>query len=437
MGWWMRIDLWQRVMIGLVLGLATGLALRYGVGIEQAEAASGYFKPFGDAFINLIKMLVVPLIFTTLVSGVLAMGDPSRLGSLGGRAIGVYMLTTAVAVTIGLVMGVIFQPGAGFDTSSVAVDDLESTRQRLAAGAAEPVGVFQQLMRTLLAIIPTNPVDAMAKGDVLAIIFFAILFAIGIMMSGEAGKPIADAMNSAAEAVLKLTLIIMETAPFGVFALMAWVMASEGLAVLTSLLTMTLALYVACLLHMVITHGTLIRIVNRLPFWMFLRGAVDAQMVAFSTSSSNATLPMTISCATKNLGVGKPVASSVLPLGATINMDGTALYQGLIALFAAQALGIDMQFGDYILVAVMATLVSIGTAGIPSVSLFLATTTLGVIGVTGDQMVLILAILFPFDRILDMMRTVTNVTGDLAVATTVANWEGELDKEVFRERDRV
>lgn len=435
---WFRMDLWKRVMIGLVLGTAIGLIVRYGASEEQASQIASYFKPFGDLFLNLIRMLVVPLIFLTLVSGVLAMGDPKKLGSLGGRAIGIYMLTTLVAVTIGLIVGTILQPGAGFDVGAVSQDQIEATRERLESGGAmETVGVFEQIMRTVLAIVPTNIVQSMVAGDVLPIIFFAIMFGIGILMAGEAGKPIADAFNSGAEAILKLTLIVMEAAPFGVLALMAWVMAEYGLDVVVALGMMTLAVYLACALHMLLTHGFLMKVVARLPLIPFYRGITDAQMVAFSTSSSNATLPVTMSVAQKNLGVGKPVASSVLPLGATINMDGTALYQGLIALFAAQALGIPVDFGMYITVAVMATLVSIGTAGIPSVSLFLATTTLGVIGATPDQMLLILAPLFAFDRLLDMMRTVTNITGDLAVSTLVAKWEGEFDETVFRAEDNT
>jgi Na+/H+-dicarboxylate symporter len=292
-------------------------------------------------------------------------------------------------------------------------------------------------MRTILAIVPTNIVESMVNGDVLPIIFFAIMFGIGILLAGEAARPIADMFNAGAEAILKLTLIVMEVAPFGVLALMAWVMAEYGLEVVIALGMMTLALYLACGLHMLLTHGGLLKLVGKLPLIPFYRGATDAQMVAFSTSSSNATLPVTMSVAQKNLGVKKPVASSVLPLGATINMDGTALYQGLIALFAAQALGIPVDLGMYFTVAVMATLVSIGTAGIPSVSLFLATTTLGVIGATPDQMLLILAPLFAFDRLLDMMRTVTNITGDLAVSTLVAKWEGEFDEAVYRAEDNA
>ena len=437
MSWWFRIDLWKRVMVGLALGAITGLLLRQAMGPEAAGAnVTAWAKPIGDAFINLIKMLVVPLIFTTLVSGVLAMGDPKKLGSLGGRALALYMCTTLIAVSFGLLIGSIIQPGAGFDTNIVNAADMDSARAQLAANP-QPGSVAEQLMQTILSIIPTNPVAAMANGDVLPIIFLAIMFGMGILVSGDAGKPLAAVMNSAAEAMMRLTLIVMETAPFGVFALMAWVMGDRGLTILAVLGKMTAALYIACALHMFFTYGSLVKFVLRLPLFAFFRGAVDAQAVAFSTSSSNATLPMTMSCATENLGISKPIASSVLPLGATINMDGTALYQGLIALFAAQALGLPMTASMYFTIAIMATLVSIGTAGIPSVSLFLAATTLSVVGVSPDQTVLIIALLFPFDRILDMMRTVTNVTGDLAVATTVAKWEGELDEDVFRARDPV
>jgi Na+/H+-dicarboxylate symporter len=255
---------------------------------------------------------------------------------------------------------------------------------------------------------------------------------VGCLMAGELGRPVAKAIESGAEVMMKITHLVMEVAPFGVFALMAWVMASQGLEVLTVLGKMVFALYLACALHMAITHGGLIKFLLGLPLIRFFRGIADAQAVAYSTSSSSATLPVTITCAEENLGVNKSVASSVLPLGATINMDGTALYQGLIALFAAQAFGIEMSMMDYFMVAMTATLVSVGAAGIPSVSLFLATTTLAVIGCTPDQIVIVLAVLFPFDRLMDMMRTVTNITGDAAVSTAVAKWEGELDEETFK-----
>ncbi|MFN7054504.1 dicarboxylate/amino acid:cation symporter [Hyphomonas sp.] len=434
---WFAIDLWKRVLLGLVIGGLIGLGLRYGFGPERGgEIATAWFKPFGDAFINLIRMLVVPLIFTTLVSGVLAMGDPKRLGSLGGRALLLYMCTTVVAICFGLLMGTIVQPGAGFDLAIVAESDLAEARDRLAANPA-PGSVGEQIVRTLLSIIPVNPIEAMARGDVLAVIFFAIMIGVAILVAKEAGEPVARVMNSAADVMMRLTVIIMEVAPFGVLALMAWVLGTRGLVILEVLGKMTLAHYAACTLHMLITYGFIVKGILRLPLIPFIRGVADPQAVAFSTSSSNATLPVTISAATKNLGIRKPVASSVLPLGATINMDGTALYQGLIALFAAQALGIQMTLDMYITIILMASLVSIGTAGIPSVSLFLAATTLSVVGVSPENIVVIIAVLFPFDRILDMMRTVTNVTGDMAVATAVAKWEGELDEDVFRAPHKV
>ncbi len=428
---WFETELWKRVILGLVIGSAIGLGLRYGLGPDAAgDIVTAWFKPFGDAFINLIRMLVVPLIFSTLVSGVLAMGDPKRLGSLGGRALGIYMCTTVIAICFGLLMGTLVQPGAGFDLASVGEADLEEARERL--GANPPPGsVGEQIVRTLLSIIPVNPIEAMAQGDVLAVIFFAIMIGVAILVAGEAGEPVGRVMNSASDVMMRLTVIIMEVAPFGVLALMAWVLGTRGLVILEVLGRMTLAHYAACMFHILITYGLIIKGVVRLPLLRFFQGVADPAAVAFSTSSSNATLPVTITAAIQNLGIRRPIAGSVLPLGATINMDGTALYQGLIALFAAQALGIAMTPAMYVTIILMATLVSIGTAGIPSVSLFLAATTLSVIGATPDQIVLIIAILFPFDRILDMMRTVTNVTGDLTVATVIANWEGELDRETF------
>jgi len=225
----------------------------------------------------------------------------------------------------------------------------------------------------------------------------------------------------------------MELAPLGVFALMAWVLADQGLAILSSMGKLAVALYLACILHIIFVYGGLIvKTVLKLPLARFFYGVLDAQGVAYSTASSNATLPVSISCAENNLGVDKAVAASVLPLGATINMDGTAIYLGIVAMFAAQALGIDVSLGGYIMIALTAVLTSIGAAGIPSAGLLLAATVLSVIGVTDVQSTLIIAFILPFDRLLDMMRTLTNVTGDIAVACTVAKWEGELDEEVFR-----
>lgn len=434
MSWWFETDLWKRVILALILGLALGLGLRYGMGAETGGAfAEQWISWAGDLFLRLIRMLIVPLVFFTLVSGIIAMGDPKRLGSLGIRTIATYFGTTAIAVTLGLIMATIFQPGASLSPETFA--DADTSRMESVAERADQAG---GIVERLLNIVPTNPVEALATGNILQIIFFAIMFGVGILMAGKIADPVAKWFDGASEAMMKVTMIVMETAPFGVFALMTTVMATQGLGVLQSLGTLAIALYLACAIHIVLTYGgIIIKGVLRLPFIPFMRGITDAQAVAYSTASSSATLPVTITCAEENLGIDKAVASSVLPLGATINMDGTAIYIGMVALFGAQAMGVEVTLTQYVLVAVMATLVSIGAAGIPSAGLFLSGLALEQVGIPEEQAFLIIGFILPFDRLLDMMRTLTNVTGDTAVATAVAKWEGELNEEVFRAQDNL
>jgi len=422
---WQSITLWKRVLIGLAIGMIVGLGAHYGGGTGFVTT---WIKPFGDAFVRLIKMLIIPLIMTTLVVGVMAMGDPKRLGSLGIKTLSLYMGTTFFAVTLGLFFGAIFQPGIGIDLSGVDPALRESLSARVS-------GETPSLTQRILAIIPDNPMRAMVENDIIAVIFFSILIGVGIISIGEPAKPLGDVFKSAEAVVMKITLFVMELAPFGVFALIAWVMADMGLGILSNMGKLALALYMACIVHIVLVYGgLLIRTLLRLPLARFFKGVLDAQGVAFSTASSSATIPVSISCAQHNLGVDESVAGSVLPLGATINMDGTAIYLGLIALFAAQGLGIDLSMIDYVMIAFTATLTSIGAAGIPSAGLFLAFTVLGVFGVTLEQYTLIIAFILPFDRLLDMMRTLTNVTGDIAVSCTVAKWEGQLDEDMFRSK---
>lgn len=429
---WFSIDLWKRVIGALLLGLAVGLILRAAMGADDGGAfAETWVKPWGDLFLRLIRMLIVPLVFTTLVAGVIAMGDPKRLGSLGGRALAMYFGTTAVAVTLGLLMGTIMRPGSSLTAESFASADVAAVAQK--TEAAQAAG---SLADRLLQIVPTNPIAALANGDILSIILCAILFGVGILMAGEVAKRVGVWFEGAAEAMIKVTEVVMETAPFGVFALMTWIMATQGLGILQSLGLLAVALYLACIIHIGVTYAFIVKGVLKLPFLPFLRGISDAQAVAYSTSSSSATLPVTITCAEENLGIDKAVAGSVLPLGATINMDGTAIYIGLVVLFGAQALGVDLTLGMYVGVAVMACLVSIGAAGIPSAGLLLSVAALQQVGIEEAQALLIVGFIFPFDRLLDMMRTLTNVTGDAAVATAVAKWENELDEEVFLARDR-
>ncbi len=476
MAGWFKIDLWKRVMVGLVLGLALGLSLRYGMGAEAGGAlVTKWVYPVGQGFVALIKMLIVPLIFTTLAAGIIAMGDPKRLGSLGLRTIGLYLGTTAIAVTLGLFIGSIIPMGAGLGADTFAAasaDAVDSVGGKIANAdsitllgrffGADPVGATQAFLATpvmnfiLLAfllvaafyhergslfqklVFPVLLLFGIAFSglNVITVIISAILLGVAILLIGGSDNPVARSVEKAADVSMKVTLWVMEVAPFGVFALMAWVMATKGLGVLVNLGLLAFALYLTCVLQILISYGGIIKGLLRLPLMPFYRGVLDAQAVAFSTASSSATLPVTITCANENLGINKTVASSVLPLGATINMDGTAIYLGLVAIFAAQAMGIDMTLGMYVMVALTATLTSIGAAGIPSAGLLLAAVVLAQIGIGAEQAVLIIAFIFPFDRLLDMMRTLTNVTGDTAVATAVAKWEGELDEEVFRAADR-
>jgi len=430
---WFKIDLWKRVLVALVLGLGVGIALRYGMGPEESGAfAKVWIGWLGELFLRMIKMMIIPLVFFTLVSGVIAMGDPKKLGSLGGRAMGMYLGTTAVAVTIGLLMGTVMQPGASLEPEMFQAVDVSAIEAKQAT--AEAAG---GLVDRLLRIVPTNPFEALGNGDVLQVIFFSIMLGVGILMARDKGKPAANFFDAAAEAIMKMTVIVMETAPFGVFALMAVVMADKGFSILQSLGLLTLALYVSCVLHIAITYGGIVKGILRLPLKPFYRGVSDAQAVAYSTSSSGATLPVTITCVNENLGVDKSVASSVLPLGATINMDGTAIYIGLVALFGAQALDVAVTPGHYFLVAIMATLVSIGAAGIPSAGLLLSAAALEQVGLSAEQSILVIGFIYPFDRLLDMMRTLTNVTGDAAVATAVGKWEGVFDEEVYLAEDRL
>ncbi len=419
MGWWFKVKLWQRVLVALVLGIILGLSLSQAMGQAEATAfIDTYIRPVGLAFIQLIRMLIVPLIFTTLVAGVIAMGDPSKLGSLGIKTILLYLATTFFANIIGLTFGSIFRPGEGAELAGVEAVPVST----------DPPDAVERL----LAIIPENPVAALADGNVLAIIFFSLLLGVAILATGKAGKPVGDLFNSASEVVLKITHYVMEVAPFGVFALVAYTAASQGLDALASIFTLIIAVYLGLIAHAVITYGFLVRFVLNLPLVRFFRGLTDPIAVAYSTASSSATLPVTIAAASDNLGIKKSVAGSVLPLGATINMDGTALYLGILALFTAQAFGYDLTLLNYVMIAFTAAIVSIGAAGIPSASLFLLAIVLETFGVTPEHTAIIVGFILPVDRIMDMARTAVNVTGDAAVATAVAKWEGELDEETFK-----
>ncbi|MEJ6742698.1 MAG: dicarboxylate/amino acid:cation symporter [Emcibacteraceae bacterium] len=410
---WFETKLWKRILVALVLGIIVGSVF--------GEAAAS-LKWIGDVFIRLIRMIVVPLVFVTLVSGVVAMGNPSKLASIGAKTMGSFLLTSMGAITIGLFLAFLIQPGDGVSITGGEPQVLE---------AAIPLG------ERMMNIIPSNPVAALAEGDILAVIFFALLLGVGIMMAGKRAKPVADLMDSGSEVVLKITHMIMEVAPFGVFALIATVTGTRGVGALLDVIPLVLTILLGCFLHVTLVYGGVIRVVLGLPAFRFFKDIIDAQLVAFSTSSSSATMPVSIAVAEGNLGIKSPVASSVIPLGATVNMDGTAIYVGVVAVFTAQSFGISLGLMDYALIALTTTIASIGTAAVPSASLFLLAGVLGVLGVSGEQTAIVVGFLLPFDRPLDMVRTTVNVTGDLTVCTAVAKWENEIDLDQFRRNPNI
>jgi Na+/H+-dicarboxylate symporter len=406
---WFGSPLWARILLALVLGAIAGYFWGEGALV---------LAPLGEVFVRLIRMIVVPLVFVTIVAGVAGLANPKQLGSLGVKALILYALTTLVAVWVGLALGLVFEPGRG-----------------VTLGAAEPRPVAEApaLGETLMAIVPSNPVQALADGDMLAVIFFALLLGAGAVMAGERGEPVKRLFESASEVILQITRVVMEVAPFGVFALIAGVMGTSGPQTFLSVFTLAGCLIAGAIFQLLVVHGLLVRLFARLPVVPFFRGVIEAALVAFSTSSSSATLPASIRVAEKKLGIHPSVAGTVLPLGTTVSMDGTAIYVALLALFSAQVFGIDLNFTQLVVIAVTTTLVSIGTAPVPSASLFLLAAVLSTFGLTAEQTALIVGFILPFDRILDMVRTVPNVVSDLAVATTVGKWERQLDEDVYRD----
>ncbi|WP_425473434.1 dicarboxylate/amino acid:cation symporter [Thermosediminibacter litoriperuensis] len=402
----LRFKVTTRILIGLILGVCVGLLFTSAPG-----AAATYIKPFGDLFLNLIKMIIVPLVLSSLVVGAASTGDVGKLGRIGAKTLTYYLLTTAFAVTLGLILGNILDPGMGMT---------------LPPDAKVEVQQAPSVVETILGIVPTNPIKAMADANMLQIIVFAIFLGIAITLIGEKGKPVLSFFDSLAEISYKIVGIIMEYAPIGVFALIVPVVAANGPSVLLPLLKVIITVYLGCALHAALVYSSLVSIFARMSPAKFFRGATPAMMVAFTTSSSSATLPVSMDVTEKNLGVSKSICSFVLPLGATINMDGTALYQGVCVLFVAQVFGIDLSLSQQIVIILTATLASIGTAGVPGAGLIMLTMVLQSVDLPLEGIALIGGI----DRILDMARTCLNVTGDIAGSVVVAATERELNRDI-------
>ncbi len=397
-----NVKLTTKILIGLIAGIVVGLLLG-----GSPEAANTYIKPFGTLFLRMIKMIIVPLVLSSLVVGAASMGDVRKLGRIGGKTVIYYLATTAVAVIIGLILGNMVSPGAGL---SIPVD---ATVEATAA---------PNIADTLLNIIPDNALGALLGANMLQIIAFALFLGIGITLIGEKGKPFLNFFDSMAEVMYKITAIVMSYAPIGVFALIAPVVAVNGPAVLLPLAKVIAAVYVGCIIHAILVYSSAVKIFAKMNPLTFFKGAAPASTVAFTTCSSSGTLPVTIKSAQDNLGVSESVSSFVLPLGATINMDGTALYQGVCALFVAQVYGLELGLAQQATIVLTATLASIGTAGVPGAGFIMLTMVLTAVGLPLEGSALIAGI----DRVLDMARTSVNVTGDMAGSVVIAATENEL-----------
>lgn len=396
------MKLWVKIFIGLVLGAITGLILG-----ENAI----YVKPVGTIFLSLINMVIVLLILASMTVGITSIHDPKKLGRVGGKTMGIYLMTTLIAIITGLLLANLFQVGTGLQ---LQVQEITQSK-------------VPSITEIILSMIPTNPIAAMVNGNILQVIVFAVFLGIAINFSGPKGKPLLSFLESLADVMYRLTSLIMEFSPIGVFGLMAWVTGTFGLTLLKPLFKFLGIYYLACLFHLFVIYGGLLKGVGRLQLWPFFKGMGDAIMMAFSTCSSAATLPVAMHCAQENLGVSKNISGFVLPLGITMNMNGGAIYQAMGAVFIAKAYGIPLDLYHYVTLVLTTIFSAIGTTGIPGGGFIMLSAVLTSVGLPLEG----LAILAGIDRLRDMMTTVLNILGDAAVTVFIAKQEGELNERQY------
>ncbi len=414
-----KMTVTTKILIWMVCGLILGSlinAFASDVAFIQDYLVNGLFHVVGAMFISALKMLVVPLVTFSLICGVCGIGDVNTLGRVGVKAFLLFMLTTALAITLAITVAVLVGPGEGFDMGAMA-------QSEFSAPPAPP------LTQVIIDLIPSNPIAAYADGNMLQIIFFTILFAICVLMVGETGRPIAEGAERLNAVMMQVVTLVMHVAPIGVFALMAKTFSQQGLEMILPMISYFGVVAVVLLLHATGTLMLLLKLLGRVSPLVFLRKMRAVQVFAFSTSSSNATIPVTLRTVEKRLGVDNSTASFVVPFGATINMDGTAIMQGVATVFIANVYGIELGVAGYLTVIGMAVLASIGTAGVPGVGLIMLAMVFNQVGLPVEGIALIMGV----DRLLDMMRTAVNVTGDAAVTTIVARSEDELDLKTFHD----
>jgi Na+/H+-dicarboxylate symporter len=420
------MQLYTKITLGLVFGVVFGVTanltgLTNTVGWTVAVLPAMDFV--GTAFIRSIMMIVIPLVVASLVVGVASLSDMKQLGRIGGKAVGYYLFTTAAAISIGLTLALLVRPGHRM--SPEARDSLALQFQERATGATALAEQAPSIWQTLLNIIPSNPVAAAAEGSLLPLIVFVIIFSAAISQLAPASRDLLIGFFRAVnDASMRVIDWIMKLAPYAVFALIAAVISRFGVDVLRSLAVYALVVVGGLLIHAIFVYGSLVTVLARVRPLQFFRRIREAQLIAFSTSSSNATLPVTMEVAERELGVSKSTSSFVLPLGATVNMDGTALYQGVATVFIAQVYGFELGLAGLLTILLTATLASIGTAGVPSAGIIILILVLQSVGL-GAQAAAGIALILGVDRILDMIRTAVNVTGDLSCAAVIGRSEGD------------
>jgi len=413
------MTLTTKVLVAMALGIVVGL----GINLSDLKAEGGFIDEYivgglfyivGKMFITALKMLVVPLVFFSLIAGVLGIGDVRKLGSVGLKSFGLYMLTTAIAIATAIGLAAIVIPFFNTPTANAVA---------FTGKEAPPIS------DVLINIIPDNVVQAFATGNMLQIIFFSILLGISLLMVGKKAQSIAEGIEVMNEAMMNMVNIVMSVAPYAVFALLAKAVAELGFDLLAQLAVYVVVLIAALLFHLFGTLMFILKLFSKLSPKIFLAKIRDAQIFAFSTASSNATIPVTLRSVTKRMGVDNSVASFTVPFGATINMDGTAIMQGVATVFIANVYNVDLGISGYLTVILMSVLASIGTAGVPGVGLIMLSMVFVQVGLPVEGIGLILGV----DRLLDMVRTSVNVTGDAVVTCVVAKSEDEIDLETFKD----
>jgi Na+/H+-dicarboxylate symporter len=421
-----KTSLTSRIVIGMVVGILLGTFLQWlmpngsdkVINLYLFELSlkgffvDGILEVIGQAFMASLRMLVVPLVFVSLVCGVCSLKDTSKLGRIGGKAVALYLATTAIAISFAIFIAIIIAPGEGVN---MVADNSFSGREA------------PSLAQVIIQMFPTNPFESFAKGNMLQVIVFALLFGIAIALSGKAGERIALLFEDLSEVIMRLVTILMNIAPYGVFALLATLFTTVSLTTFGNLIEYFLVVFFVLILHALVTYPVILKLFTGLNPLIFLKKMRDATIFAFSTASSNATIPVTLETATKKMGVKNSIASFTVPLGATINMDGTAIMQGVATVFIAQVFSQDLTLADYLTVVLTATLASIGTAGVPGVGLIMLAMVLEQVGLPVEGIALIIGV----DRLLDMTRTAVNVTGDSMVSIVVAKSEDQFDNEMY------